>query len=199
MKYFYYLIFDIFLIVAFISETQIFIINEPNNYAYLKIDDFEELFIMSKDNEYYLNHDLAGNYDIKGSLFADYRTRINDRILIIYGHNSQSLDVPFKYLENYYNEDFFHKHTIIEIYNNDIHYKYQIYSIFIATNDFFYMDLDIDYQTYINKTKELSWFHTNIDISINDDIIVLQTCSYHKKYSNYLNKYLLIIGKKIKE
>ena len=199
MKFFYYFLLDIsYLLIIIANIEQPHINKNLNNYGLLKIGDLEETFVVASDNQYYLNHDLYGNYDIKGSIFLDYRTKINDKILILYGHNSQNVSVPFKYLENYYDEEFFNNHQMIEIYLNDTYLEYLIYSVFIATNDFFYMNLDLDYQEYIDKTKKYSWYDNNISVNVDDDIIILQTCSYNKKYSNYLNKYLLVIGKKIK-
>ena len=199
MKFFYYFLLDIsYLLIIIANIEQPHINKNLNNYGLLKIGDLEETFVVASNNQYYLNHDLYGNYDIKGSIFLDYRTKINDKILILYGHNSQNVSVPFKYLENYYDEEFFNNHQMIEIYLNDTYLEFIIYSVFIATNDFFYMNLDLDYQEYIDKTKKYSWYDNNISVNVDDDIIILQTCSYNKKYSNFLNKYLLVIGKKIK-
>ena len=199
MKYFYLLLLDINIILLLLDITPSIFIKEieSNKIFTIKIDNFKEKFILADDNEYYLNHNLEGKYDIKGSLFADYRTKLSNKIILIYGHNSQTLNVPFKFLENYYNEKFYHKHQIIEIYNNDVHKIYQIYSVFIATNDFFYMNINLDYQLYLAKTKAYSWYTTDIDVTTNDNIILLQTCSFHENYSNYLNKYLIIVGKEI--
>ena len=201
MKYVNCFIIDLYLLLIMISITPNIEIEHLsyNRYGVIKIDEFEQVFVIPNDNNYYLTHDLEGNYDIKGSIFADYRTTINDKIFILYGHNSNTLNVPFKYLENYYDEDFYHKHPIIEIYNNDVYHKYQIYSVFIATNDFFYMDLNMDYQLYLKKIDDYSWYDNNIEVNEEDNIIILQTCSYHKEYNDYLNKYLIVVGKKIKK
>ena len=58
---------------------------------------------------------------------------------------------------------------MIEIYLNDTYLEYLIYSVFIATNDFFYMNLDLDYQEYIDKTKKYSWYDNNISVNVDDE------------------------------
>ena len=41
--------------------------------------DFKEPLLQSKDNNYYLRRSPYKNYDVNGSIFLDYRTKVNDR------------------------------------------------------------------------------------------------------------------------
>ena len=88
--------------------------------------DFKEPLLQSKDNNYYLRRSPYKNYDVNGSIFLDYRTKVNDRKLIVYGHNDAYLDMPFDILENYYNYDYLknHKYVQIKTYDNKIR-KYE--------------------------------------------------------------------------
>lgn len=153
-----------------------------------------------KNNEYYLTHDINGNYDPKGTIFIDYRNDINDKVLLIYGHNSHTYNIPFKELENYYNEDYYNEHKKIYISTNNTLKEYEIFSIFIEYKDWSYTKIkfeDDKYLEHLNYLKNKSWYESNITLSKEDNIIILQTCSYHKDYKKYKNKYLLIIAKEM--
>lgn len=78
--------------------------------------------------------------------------------------------------------------------------KYQIFSVYVETSKWDYMKLNFtekEWLEHLNKLKSLSWYETGVNVSKDDEILILQTCSHHKKYKNYNNKYLLIIVKNI--
>ena len=150
------------------------------------------------DNSYYLTHDSYGNYDGWGSIYMDYRTSLGDRKILIFGHSSPSVDVPFNELENYYDKSFYQKHKYIELIGEEEKYQYEIFSVYVETSDFTYMNLKIDDETYnsdLNKYKKNSLYETGVSVGDNDHILILQTCSNNSKYKKYKKKYLLIIAK----
>lgn len=159
-----------------------------------------DIVMQYSNNEFYLNHNIYNNYDPKGTIFLDYRNTIEDKILLIYGHNSHIYDIPFKELEKYYDEHFFKNNK--EIYltiKNDIR-KYEIFSIYIEYQNWSYTKIKLntdEYLKHINKLKNKSWYESNINLTNEDNILILQTCSYHKEYEEYKNKYLLIIAREI--
>lgn len=162
--------------------------------------DINEILLQSSDNDYYLKHDVYGNNDIYGSVFLDYRCKKDSKKLLIFGHNDYKEETPFSNLENYYNEDFFKDHQYIEVIMDNEKIKYQIFSVYIEAKDFTYMNLNIDENRYnidLVKYKNKSLYDTNVAVEKNDNILILQTCSNHKDYKNYKDKYLLIIAKKI--
>lgn len=167
------------------------LLNIPNT-------NINEVIVQGSDNDYYLSHDAYKKNNIIGSTYLDYRTKINEgRKNLIYSHNSSSLDVPFKTLENYYDEEYFSKHQFI--YLNDV--KYQIFSVFIEVSDWSYMNInfenDTKWEEHLQNLKNKSWYDTKVDVKKEDNILILQTCSHHKDYKKYKNKYLLVIAKKI--
>ena len=156
--------------------------------------------MQSADNDYYLKHDNYGNYDKYGSVFLDYRCNKDSKKILIFGHNDYKEETPFSNLENYYEEDYFKNNQYINIILEDKKMRYQIFSVYIETKDFTYMNLKIDDERYrqdLIKYKNKSFYDTNVEVSENDDILILQTCSNHKDYKKYKDKYLLIIAKKI--
>ena len=162
--------------------------------------DYSAPIMQGEDNEYYLNHtpDKEDNY--MGSIYLDYRVDIdNSKKLLIFGHNSSRVDMPFKILENYYDKNYYDGHKYIYVTTNNVKKKYEIFSVFVEYSDFTYMNCtnDSDYLKHLNKLKSKSMYDTNVDVSADDEILLLQTCSTHKDYAKYDKKYLLVIGKRV--
>jgi len=160
----------------------------------LKIEgtDIDTLLVKSTNNEYYLNHSINKEEDIKGSIFVDYRTNLNSNQINIYGHNSKEYELPFKELEKYKTKDFYEKHKIIELWNGSETYYYQIFSIQIIFSSDEHMNINpLDLEKHILSLNK-SIYDTGISANKNDKILVLQTCNYSEK-----NSYLLVIAKKI--
>ena len=158
--------------------------------------------LQGSDNDYYLNHDAYGNSNYMGSIYLDYRVDIDSsKKLLIYGHNSSNIDMPFKILEEFYDKDYYDNHKYVWITTSTAKKKYEIFSIYVETKDFSYMNVnfasDKDYLEHITKLKEKSMYDTGVEVSSEDEVLILQTCSTHKDYSNYQRKYLLIILRRV--
>ena len=158
--------------------------------------------LQADDNEYYLNHDAYGKDNYMGAIYLDFRVDIDSsRKLLIFGHNSSNVDMPFKILEKYYDEEYYNNHKYITITTSLTKKRYEIFSIFIETDDFSYMNINFsdreDYLNHLNKLKDKSLFNTELSLSEDDEILILQTCSTHSDYRDYEKKYLLVISKRI--
>lgn len=164
--------------------------------------DYEKAIMQHSDNDYYLNHLENKKSHYMGSIYLDFRNKIsNDKKLLIYGHNSKNISMPFEILENYYEKSYYQDHQYIEIITPVTTRLYQIFSVYIETNDFDYMQTDYDNETtwsnHLTKLKQKSLYETNVEISSTDNILILQTCSTHKAYTKSKKKFLLIIAKEI--
>jgi len=165
--------------------------------------DFKEIVVQYTDNDYYLNHDINNIYNKEGQAFLDYRFDINNsKKLIIYGHNAPDKDIPFKFFENYHNSNYFEKHKYLYLQTDKGIKKYEIFSVYIEVSDWSYFNkIDFankeEYYKHLLKLKSKSFYDTGVDINEEDNILIIQTCSYHYDYTNYENKFLLIIGKQI--
>ena len=156
---------------------------------------FKEIVVQTNDNEFYLDHSVDKTYNRLGSIFMDYRNMVDDRKIIIYGHNSEDIYTEFNLLENYLNFDYYREHQDIyfKTINNNYHYK--VFSVFIVINDYRYINLnfsDDEYNKHLKYLKEQSVYDTYIDVNDNDEIIVLQTCYFQPQ-----NSYLVVVGKKL--
>lgn len=165
--------------------------------------EFKRVVTKGKDNEKYLSHDAYGNKDIRGNPFLDYRVNINtsDKLLI-YGHNSKTIDAPFKYLDNYYDYEFFQNHKEITITTNEKKVTYEIFSVHIETKDWsYYKDIEFktkeDWLNHLTKLKKKSMYDTGVEVNENDKILILQTCTTKSEYRNLKRKFLLIIAREV--
>lgn len=148
----------------------------------------------ASDNDYYLNHLLDKSYNTLGSIFLDYRNKVDDRKILIYGHNSKLADTEFKFLENYVNADYYTNHSDIYFKTMDNNYHYKIFSVYIATTDYRHVNLrfdDIGYREHLRWLKNQSLYDTSVEVS-NEDILVIQTCYYNPEGS-----FLIVAAKKI--
>ena len=163
---------------------------------------YSTVIMQASDNKYYLNHDIDGNKDKDGVPFLDYRVNINtSRKLLIYGHSSRYTNMPFNYLENYYNEEFYNNHKTIILKTKKEKYKYEVFSVYTETSDWGYTKVGFktlkDYLGHINDLAAKSIYKSDIKLSENDKILILQTCSTNKEFKKYKKKYLLIIARKV--
>lgn len=157
----------------------------------------DEILVQSDDNEYYMNRDEYGNYSNVGSTFMDYRNKIGDRKLLIYGHNSRTLkDAPFHDLEQYLDESFYKDNKYIELTLNNKKEVYEIFSVMVVKADKYpHMIIefsDSDWLKHLTWMKNESLYETSANINGDDKIITLQTCYYEPN-----NSFLLINAKKI--
>ena len=154
------------------------------------------------DNDYYLDHTPNGENNFMGSIYLDYRIDIDSsKKLLIYGHNSSNVDMPFTILEEFYDKDYYDNHKYIEITTSTTKKKYEIFSVHVETSDFTYMNINFDdeddYFNHIKKLKSRSMYDTGVELSSDDEILILQTCSEHPDYRNYSKKFLLIILRRV--
>ncbi len=178
--------------------------NNKEIVGLLNIDNTDKniVVVQGQDNKEYLNKDLYKNYDKNGTPFLDYRVDINnDNKLLIYGHNSNKEKIPFTILENYYDIEYFKNHQFISLITDEQLIRYQIFSIFVETDDWSYMKIKFadedDWLSHLQKLKNKSMYETGVSVNKDDQILILQTCSHKKEYANYNYKYLLVIARKV--
>ena len=164
--------------------------------GYLKINkDITTPVVQAEDNTYYLNHTIRREELVTGSIFLDYRNDINDKKLLIYGHSNNKYDIPFKYLKNYLDYDYFLNNKYITFITDKV-YIYEIFSVFSVENDYQYSKLyfqsDDEYIEHLNYLKNNSMYKNSVDLNGDSHIITLQTCLNTKG-----SKLLIINGRKV--
>ena len=165
----------------------------------LSINDLiqNEKVMQTTDNEFYMNHNNQKENFIGGSLFVDYRINLaNTRKIIIYGHSSSTVDIPFTKLLGYKKQSFLISHPNIELTYKDKKEIYQIFTIMLLKEDYFYTRLALDNEKFIKHLEELkkkSIYDIGINIENTNKILILQTCSQDE------DGQYLVIGAKLKE
>ena len=157
----------------------------------------DQKLLQGDDNDYYLNHNKEKQEDINGSIFIDYRNNLDDKKILIYGHNGRVLKtVPFHDLEKFISPEFLKVNNNIEIILNGKVTNYKIFSVIIVSDgNNTHMKLKFDNDSWLEHLawlKDNSLYDTLVEVSFDDKIIVLQTC-----YFNPDNSYLIISAKEI--
>lgn len=158
---------------------------------------------------FYLNHNIYGNYDGIGVPYIDFRTDFNTRKTIIYAHSSTTGNGPFQPLQNYHNnKGYYDGHRYIVVNYNGVQYTYEIFSVYVSLADseesegleYFhriYYD-DLEWGNRIQWYKNNSEYDTGVSVSASDKILILQTCSMDSNYYQRYYRYnLVIMGKLI--
>lgn len=158
------------------------------------------LVTRTTNNEYYLNYNLYNQYDALGVPFFDYRNTSlsTDRQINIYGHNttnSKYLDqLPFINLEAYVDENIFNNYKDVYLSIDEKQIHYEIVAVKIITNaDYEHMKVifysDEDFLKHVAKLLDNTLYKdSNIMISAEDHLLVLQVCHYNPPHT-----YLLVI------
>jgi len=158
--------------------------------AYIKVPGTKIDYVVTKgsDNAYYLKHNLYKEYNRAGWIFMDYHNKLDgkDKNIIIYGHNT--LDgTMFGTLRNvvkkewYENED---NHIIkLELENETL--TYQVFSTYSIKVEDYYINTifkdNNEFNTFINTLKKRSVYNYGVDVSGEDSILTLSTCTGNGK------------------
>ena len=132
------------------------------------------------NNEYYLKHSFDKSYNSAGWIFMDYRNNnINDKNIIIYGHNMKdgSMFGKLKLLKK-------NKESYITYYDNNIKYRYKVFSIYEIEEEDYYLKTVFngnEYNNFINTLKNRSLYDYGYTPNNEDNIITLSTCTSGSK------------------
>lgn len=159
--------------------------------------------VQTTNNDFYLTHDYSKKRAALGAIYADYRVDLDtSKKALIFGHSSTKVATPFNNLEKYYDKEYYQKHKYITLETATNTYRYEIFSVYIETSDFTYMNMKFDtpneWYSHLLKLKGKSMYPIDVKLDYNSDILIMQTCSNHPKYKKYAKKYLLIVSRRIK-
>ena len=147
--------------------------------------------LYSGDDDKYLRKSFDGEDATAGSIFVEgaNNSDFEDKNTIIYGHNMRNLSM-FGKLKKYTREqDYYDNNKYIQIITPNMYYRYEIFAYESVNEDSNVYQIsfedDAAIESYINKIRELSERQTDIDVSVDDKIITLSTCSTlssHKRF-----------------
>ncbi|MBQ7266474.1 MAG: class B sortase [Firmicutes bacterium] len=134
--------------------------------------------VKGKDNEEYLHHTFFGDKSFVGSIFADYRTNMDDFQCLIYGHSMKNRTM-FRLIADYKEEEFCQKYPYIYIFGENSRTKYEIFSVYNCNGTEILTALDKseeEREAFIKELKSRSLYTLPITPTPNDKIISLITC-----------------------
>ena len=161
--------------------------------AWIKIENtnMDYPVMQTKDRpDYYLRRNFYKEYSYYGTPYIDENCDIETSDnLIIYGHHIKNNQL-FGILEKYKNENFYKENKIIEFTTKNKSAKYEIIAVFTTVAyskdtfkyyEYIIMDDKEEFDTFINKCKELSFYSIEKSAEYEDKLITLSTCEYSRK------------------
>ena len=143
-----------------------------------------------EDNKYYLKYNIDGKEDKHGALFVDYR---NDLInlsqnTIIFGHNMRD-GTQFGMLSMYKKLSTYKACPVITFNTIYKDYQWKVFAAFLINTRpehdngyvFNYIRTDFgsdnEFNKFYKEVMERSYFITDVDVTPDDKILTLSTCS----------------------
>lgn len=139
--------------------------------------------LQAENNDYYLYRNYEREDSKAGSIFMDYRNDVEsyNSNIILYGHRMKDNSM-FNSLKKFLDEDFFHNHDTIYFDTMYESYDAEVFAVYNTTTDFDYIQTDFDskeeYGLLLEEIKEKSQYQSDVEVSIEDQIITLSTCDY---------------------
>lgn len=190
----------------------------PDTIGWIKIGNtgIDYPVFKGEDNSFYLTHNYKKNYSRFGSVFADYRTKIQkddtSDITILYAHNMESTGEYFEKLTKFSpwesELDYYKKTPIVNYDTLFEKSKWKIFGAVYCTIDskygetFNYLDkLDFDNESdfyeYMSEVMDRSMFYTDVDIKYGDKFLLMSTCYF--PIDRQVNGRFLLYARKIRE
>ena len=137
------------------------------------------------NNEYYLHHDLYGNYSEYGTIFLDARvpSDFSGHNNVLYGHHMSDGSM-FASISNYKQQWYYDAHPYFFLYTNAGKYRVDLFAGIVVpgTHEVFSTSLSADQlQRFINN----STFYSGKGVP-SGQIVTLCTCSYEATNYRYV-------------
>ena len=156
--------------------------------AWIKIPDtridYPILQASNGDNDYYLSHNLYGEYEKVGSIYIEsYNSNdFTDPNTVIYGHNTVN-GTMFRDLHNFRDKEYFDERTTMYVYTPGHILTYTIFACHRYDNrhimkSFNFNDKNVfaEYLKSCINPKSVIANTRPVEISVDDRIITLSTC-----------------------
>ena len=143
--------------------------------------------VKTGDNDFYLNHNINKIKDSNGWTFMDYRnsTNMDDHNTIFYGHNLLN-KTSFGSISSIFTDKWFKNsnHSIVVVTPSG-RYTYKIFSVYYSDPTSTYLQTNFSdssqYLEFLNMLKSKSRYNFKEDLSADDKIITLSTCTDDNK------------------
>ena len=194
---------------TFIPEYQELYLQNNDMVGWIKVEDTKINYpvMQSKDNpNFYLKHGFDKEYSDYGCPYVqeDCEVQKPSDNLVIYGHHMSNGSM-FAHLEKFKSKDFWNEHRTITFNTLTDKQEYEIVAAFrtVVYTDSpeafkFYRFIDAEsaneFDDFIAKSKEMSFYDTGVTAEYGDKLITLSTCEYSRN-----NSRLVVVAKRITE
>ena len=146
--------------------------------------------VQTTNNDYYLRRLIDGTYNQAGTIFMDCKNSgdFSDFNTIIYGHNMKN-DSMFGSLTKYENQNYYDEHKEMFLYTENKKFIIEIFAGFITSSEsdiYGYPKTSNTNKKLIDNAIKKSTFISDVDVSCEDKIITLSTCSYNFENARYI-------------
>lgn len=161
----------------------------PDTIGWIKVlgSDINYPVVQTNNNDFYLTHSFDKSYNKAGWIFADYinknlKNNELDKNTIIYGHNRQNNSM-FGTLSNVFKEEWLsnkenHYINFSTLNNNMV---WEVFSTYTIEKEEYYIQSnfssDEEYISFLNTIKNRSTYKYDVNISKEDKILTLSTCT----------------------
>lgn len=148
--------------------------------------------VQGADNDYYLHRFLDGNYSGGGTIFLDWLCPgdFSGRHSILYGHNMNDGSM-FAGIRKYTDQSYYDEHPVMYLNTPAQDYRMDLFSGYVtnamdsATYDIGFVD-DAAFQAFIDQACSRSNFRSDVEVTAEDHVITLSTCTYEYDNARYV-------------
>lgn len=136
---------------------------------------------MKRENDFYLHHDMKGDYSFAGCIYTrrENKKDFSDRLTVIYGHNMINGSM-FGTLRRFEDADFFKHHKEFYIYMPQKILKYRIVAYMIQDDtdilERYQANNELGFEAYVKELKKARNIRKKEKIKPDDSIVTLSTC-----------------------
>lgn len=148
--------------------------------------DVDYPILVNNTRDFYLHHNMYGDYDESGAIFADYQNNQNleaDQHIVLYGHH-MNVSTMFHAVAQYTDPAFFEAHRVIYYETPETTYVLKPIGAYIARDDEYAARQVIfgnsnEFQSYSDGrlSRPDIAVHTDYDRKVNDMFVTLITCT----------------------
>lgn len=160
-------------------------------WIYIEGTNINYPIVQGDDNRYYTAVMADGCFNRAGSIFMDYRNQsdFSDRNTVIYGHNMNNGSM-FNNLKKYTNSTFLKEHTTGKIMTPNGNFEFEIIGGYVASlaDSAWQLEFanDQDFLLWLQNSMARSTIGSTVEISPEDRIITLSTCSYESSNARFV-------------
>ena len=155
--------------------------------------DYPVLQSSADEPEYYLRRTYKGEHRTAGSIFFQWDCSPESKNLVVYGHNMNDGSMLAS-IRNYKDQEYYNEHPVMYLNTPTQNYKIEIFSAYTtdAESDTYKMffESEADFARNLDDWRVQSLVSTNVDVSVDDRVITLSTCTYE-----FYNARFVIQGK----